>query len=415
VTERPQAPRGTYDVLPEQAAPRAGLEAAGRRILEPAGYRRIETPTFEATELFARGVGESTDIVQKEMYTFQDAGGRSLTLRPEGTAPVCRAYLEHGMHKLPQPVKLWYLSSFFRQEKPQAGRYRQFWQIGAEAIGSDDPAVDAETIVLLHALLGELEVRGLRLRIGSLGSLDARAEYRDRLAAYLHAHAERLSRDVRERIDLNPLRAFDAKDPGTQEVMRDAPRLMEALRQEDRDHFDEVCAMLDSAGIAWELDDALVRGLDYYTRTIFEFTSDALGAQSGVAGGGRYDGLVEMLGGPPTPGMGWAAGVERILLAAGERPAPKPVTDLYVAHEDRAVQAFALANEARAAGLAVQQELGGRSLKGQIRQADRAGARYVAIVGADGVQLRDMDSGEQEPVESSAAAVSRVIRGRHLA
>jgi histidyl-tRNA synthetase len=415
VTERPQAPRGTYDVLPEQATPRAVLEAAGRRILEPAGYRRIETPTFEATELFARGVGESTDIVQKEMYTFQDAGGRSLTLRPEGTAPVCRAYLEHGMHKLPQPVKLWYLSSFFRQEKPQAGRYRQFWQIGAEAIGSDDPAVDAETIVLLHALLGELEVRGLRLRIGSLGSLDARAEYRDRLAAYLHAHAERLSRDVRERIDLNPLRAFDAKDPGTQEVMRDAPRLMEALRQEDRDHFDEVCAMLDSAGIAWELDDALVRGLDYYTRTIFEFTSDALGAQSGVAGGGRYDGLVEMLGGPPTPGMGWAAGVERILLAAGERPAPKPVTDLYVAHEDRAVQAFALANEARAAGLAVQQELGGRSLKGQIRQADRAGARYVAIVGADGVQLRDMDSGEQEPVESSAAAVSRVIRGRHLA
>jgi histidyl-tRNA synthetase len=415
VTERPQAPRGTYDVLPEQAAARAGLEAAGRRILEPAGYRRIETPTFEATELFARGVGESTDIVQKEMYTFQDAGGRSLTLRPEGTAPVCRAYLEHGMHKLPQPVKLWYLSSFFRQEKPQAGRYRQFWQIGAEAIGSDDPAVDAETIVLLHALLGELEVRGLRLRIGSLGSLDARAEYRDRLAAYLHAHAERLSRDVRERIDLNPLRAFDANDPGTQEVMRDAPRLMEALRQEDRDHFDEVCAMLDSAGIVWELDDALVRGLDYYTRTIFEFTSDALGAQSGVAGGGRYDGLVEMLGGPPTPGMGWAAGVERILLAAGERRAPKPVTDLYVAHEDRAVQAFALANEARAAGLAVQQELGGRSLKGQIRQADRAGARYVAIVGADGVQLRDMDSGEQEPVESSAAAVSRVIRGRHLA
>jgi histidyl-tRNA synthetase len=415
VTDRPQAPRGTYDVLPEQAAARAGLEAAGRRILEPAGYRRIETPAFEATELFARGVGESTDIVQKEMYTFQDAGGRSLTLRPEGTAPVCRAYLEHGMHKLPQPVKLWYLSSFFRQEKPQAGRFRQFWQLGAEAIGSDDPAVDAETIVLLHALLGELDVRGLRLRIGSLGSLDARAEYRERLAAYLHAHAERLSRDVRERIDLNPLRAFDAKDPGTQEVMRDAPRLMEALRQEDRDHFAEVCAMLDSAGIAWELDDALVRGLDYYTRTIFEFTSDALGAQSGVAGGGRYDGLVEMLGGPPTPGMGWAAGVERMLLAAGERRAPEPVTDLYVAHEDRAVEAFALANEARAAGLAVQQELGGRSLKGQIRQADRAGARYVAIVGADGVQVRDMDSGEQEPVESSAAAVARVIRGRHLA
>jgi histidyl-tRNA synthetase len=412
VSERPQAPRGTYDVLPEQAAARAGLESTARQILEPAGYGRIETPTFEATELFARGVGESTDIVQKEMYTLQDAGERSLTLRPEVTAPVCRAYLEHGMHKLAQPVKLWYLSSCFRQEKPQAGRYRQFWQIGAEAIGSDDPAVDAETIVLLHALLDELGVRGLRLRIGSLGSLGARAEYREHLAAYLHANADRVSRDVRERIDLNPLRAFDAKDPGTQEAMRDAPRLMDWLTAEDREHFEDVCALLTAAGIAWERDDTLVRGIDYYTRTLFEYTSDALGAQSGVAGGGRYDGLIELLGGPPTPGMGWAAGVERMLLAAGERPAPRAVIDLYVAHEDRAVEAFALAHEARAAGLAVQQELAGRSLKGQIRQADRAGARYVAIVGADGVQLRDMDSGEQEPVASAAAAVARVIKGR---
>jgi histidyl-tRNA synthetase len=222
-----------------------------------------------------------------------------------------------------------------------------------------------------------------------------------------------VSHDVRARIDLNPLRAFDAKDPGTQEVMREAPRLMDSLNVEDREHFDDVCAMLTAAGISWELDDTLVRGIDYYTRTIFEFTSDALGAQSGVAGGGRYDGLIELLGGPPTPGMGWAAGVERMLLAAGERPVPRPITDLYVAHEDRAVDAFALASEARAAGLAVQQELAGRSLKGQIRQADRAGARYVAIVGADGIQLRDMDSGEQEPVESAAAAVARVIKGRH--
>jgi histidyl-tRNA synthetase len=413
VSEKLQAPRGTYDVLPDQAVVRAGLEAAARRILEAAGYRRIETPVFEATELFARGVGQSTDIVQKEMYTFEDAGGRSMTLRPEGTAPVCRAYLEHGMHKLAQPVRLWYLSSFFRQEKPQAGRYRQFWQLGAEAIGSDDPAVDAETIVLLHALLGELDVRGLRLRLGSLGSLDSRAEYRERLAAYLHAHEDRLSRDVRDRIDLNPLRAFDAKDPSTQEVMRDAPLLLEALGPEDREHFDEVCARLRVAGIDWELDGALVRGIDYYTRTIFEFTSDALGAQSGVAGGGRYDGLMELIGGPPTPGMGWAAGIERILLSAGERPLPEPVTDLYVAHEDRGVEAFALATEARAAGLAVQQELAGRSIKGQLRQADRAGSRYVAIVGADGIQLRDMDSGEQESVESAAAAVARVIKGRH--
>ena len=415
MSEKPQAPRGTYDVLPDQATARAGLEETARRILEPAGYRRIETPTFEATELFARGVGASTDIVQKEMYTFQDAGGRSLTLRPEGTAPVCRAYLEHGMHTLAQPVKLWYLGSYYRQEKPQAGRFRQFWQLGAEAIGSDDPAVDAESIALLHALLGELEVRGLRLRLGSLGSLDARAEYRERLAGYLRANADRLSGEVRERIDLNPLRAFDAKDPGTQAVMREAPLLLDSLNAEDREHFDEVCARLRVAGIDWELDGALVRGIDYYTRTIFEFTSDALGAQSGVAGGGRYDGLVELLGGPPTPGMGWAAGLERMLLAAGERPVPRPITDLFVADEQRGVQAFALAAEARAAGLAVQQELAGRSLKGQLKQADRAGARYVAIVGADGIQLRDMDSGEQEGVESAAAAVARVLRGRHTA
>jgi histidyl-tRNA synthetase len=415
VTARPQAPRGTYDVLPGQAAARLGLEATARRVLEGAGYRRIETPAFEATELFARGVGEATEIVQKEMYTFQDAGGRSMTLRPEGTAPVCRAYLEHGMQKLPQPVKLWYLSSFFRQEKPQAGRYRQFWQIGAEAIGSDDPAVDAETIVLLHTLLAELEVRDVRLRLGSLGSADGRAEYRELLAAYLRERSGQLSAEVRARIELNPLRAFDAKDPGTQAVVRGAPRLMDHLGAEDREHFDEVCALLSAAGIGWELDDTLVRGLDYYTRTIFEFTSHALGAQSGVGGGGRYDGLIEMLGGRPTPGMGWAAGIERILLAAGERPVPEPITDLYVAHEDRAVEAFALAVEARAAGLAVQQELGGRGLKGQLRQADRAGARYVAIVGPEGTQLRDMESGEQEPVPSAAAAVARVIRGRHPA
>jgi histidyl-tRNA synthetase len=414
VTQRPQAPRGTYDVLPDQAAVRASLETAARAILEPAGYGRIETPAFEATELFARGVGESTDIVQKEMYTFEDAGGRSLTLRPEGTAPVCRAYLEHGMHTLAQPVKLWYLGSYFRQEKPQAGRFRQFWQLGAEAIGSDDPAVDAELIVLVHTLLGELEVQGLRLRLGSLGSLDARADYRERLTAYLRAHEARLSADVRDRIDLNPLRAFDAKDRGTQEVMRDAPLLLDSLSAEDREHFDEVCARLRVAGIDWELDGTLVRGIDYYTRTIFEFTSDALGAQSGVAGGGRYDGLIELLGGPPTPGMGWAAGIERMLLGAGERPAPAAMTDLFVAHEDRGVEAFALTTEARAAGLAVQQELAGRSLKGQLKQADRAGARYVAILGADGIRLRDMDSGEQESVESAAAAVARVIKGRHL-
>jgi histidyl-tRNA synthetase len=413
VSARLQAPRGTYDVLPAQADDRLRVEEAARSILESAGYRRAETPTFEPTELFARGVGEATDIVQKEMYTFEDAGGRSLTLRPEGTAPICRAYLEHGMHTLAQPVKLWYLSSFFRQEKPQAGRFRQFWQVGAEAIGSDDPAVDAESIVLLHALLTELDVDAVRLRLGSLGTPATRTGYREKLTAFLRAHADRLSPEVVARIDLNPLRAFDAKDRATVEVMRDAPRLMAELDAADREHFDEVCARLAAAGVQWELDDTLVRGLDYYTRTIFEFSSDALGAQSGVGGGGRYDSLIGMLGGPETPAMGWAAGIERMLLAAGEHPAVPPPCDLFIAYEDGSgVAAFALAHEARAAGLAVQQELGGRSLKGQLKQADRAGARYVAVVADDATSLRDTDSGEQEDLPSPAAAVARVLRGR---
>ncbi len=410
-----QAPRGTYDVLPEQEAARRALEDAGRAILGGAGYRRIETPAFEATELFARGVGASTDIVQKEMYTFLDGGQRSLTLRPEGTAPVCRAYLDHGMHRLAQPVKLWYLSSFFRYERAQAGRYRQFWQIGAEAIGSDDPAVDAESIVLLAALLDELEVRGIRLRLASLGSPAARAAYRAALTAHLRANEQRLSPEVAARIDLNPLRAYDADDAGTCEVMASAPHLIEWLEAADAEHFATVRALLDSAGVAYEVDATLVRGLDYYTRTVFEFTSDALGAQSGVGGGGRYDGLVEMLGGPPTPGMGWAAGIERILLAGEPRPASEPLVDLFVAFasDDQRASAFALASEARRAGLAVQQELAGRSLKGQFKQADRLRARYVAVCGDEGIAFKDMESGEQETVDGASGAVAMALRGRH--
>jgi histidyl-tRNA synthetase len=352
VAEKLQVPRGTYDVLPEDADARATIEASARKILEGAGYRRIETPTFEQTEVFARGVGASTDIVQKEMYTFDDGGGRSVTLRPEGTAPVCRAYVEHGMHKLPQPVKLWYLSSFFRSEKPQQGRFRQFWQIGAEAIGSDDPAVDAELITLLATLLAELEVGGLRLRIGSLGTLAARHAYRDDLQAHLRARAGELSEDVRSRIDLNPLRAWDSDHAGTRAVMADAPLLLDHLDAADAEHFATVRGLLDRAGVTYEVDPTLVRGLDYYTRTVFEFTSDALGAQSGVGGGGRYDGLIEQIGGPHTPGMGWASGVERILLSSPEPPKADTPVDLFVAYAgpDFRREAFRLAADARRAG-----------------------------------------------------------------
>jgi histidyl-tRNA synthetase len=410
--EKPQAPRGTYDVLPEQDAARRAVEQAARDILGGSGYRRIETPAFEHTELFARGVGASTDIVQKEMYTFTDAGDRSLTLRPEGTAPVMRAYAEHGMHKLPQPVKLWYFGPFFRQEKPQAGRFRQFWQVGAEAIGSDDPAVDAETILLLQTLIYELGIESVTLRLGSLGTPETRAEYRDKLIAHLRAHERELSDDVRARIELNPLRAFDADHPGTRRVMESAPLLLDHLTADDAEHFAEVRARLDAVGVEYVIDPTLVRGIDYYTRTLFEFTSDALGAQSGVGGGGRYDGLAEALGLNPTPGIGWAAGVERLLLAGDHKPHPEAVCDLYVA--GTSVAAFTLAAEARRAGLNVQLELAGRSRKGQLKQADRSGARHVAIFSEDeGTILKDLESGEQE-VLAADAIVARVLRGRHL-
>jgi histidyl-tRNA synthetase len=406
---RIQAPRGTYDVLPEDALARDALEAATKSVLERAGYARIETPTFEVTELFARGVGESTDVVQKEMFTFED-----FTLRPEGTAPVCRAYVEHGMHKLPQPVKLWYLSSFFRRERPQKGRYRQFWQVGLEAIGSDDPAVDAEAILLLAELLEAIGARALRLRLSSLGTPDTRERYREELQRYLRAHEDELSEEVRTRIDLNPLRAFDADHPGTRRVMAGAPLLLDRLDDDDREHFEAVKAMLEAAGVAYEIDPALVRGLDYYTRTVFEFTSEELGAQSGVGGGGRYDGLIEQIGGPPTPGMGWAAGVERMLLASQPPPTAPPPLTLYVGYADPAhrAEAFRLAADARRAGHGAQVELAARSLKGQRKQADRAGARYVAILGDEGITLRDMETGEQRDVERDT--VMHHIRGNIL-
>jgi histidyl-tRNA synthetase len=408
-----QAPRGTFDILPDLAARRKVVEEQVEKVLGAAGYRRIETPTFEATDLFARGVGEATDIVQKEMYTFDDGGGRSLTLRPEGTAPVCRAYLEHGMHKLAQPVKLWYLSSFFRSEAPQRGRYRQFWQVGAEAIGSSAPETDAELIVLLADLLAALGVKGIRLRLSSLGTPETRAAYREELQQYLRAREDELSEEVRGRIDLNPLRAFDSDDRRTQTVMRDAPILLDRLNEDDAEHFAQVRALLDDAGVRYELDPTLVRGLDYYTRTVWEFTSDALGAQSGVGGGGRYDGLMEILEGPPTPGVGWAAGVERILLAARDVVPAAELVDLFVAlaKPDGTRTAFELAHSARRAGLQAQLELAGRSLKGQLKHADRIHARWVAIVGENGVvTLKDMESGDQHdaPVQN---VIPTILRG----
>jgi histidyl-tRNA synthetase len=412
------APRGTHDVLPDEQDLRRRIEDVARLVLEGAGYRRIETPIFEATELFARGVGASTDVVQKEMYTFDDRGERSLTLRPEGTAGVVRAYLEHGMHKLPQPVKLWYWGPFFRYERAQKGRQRQFWQLGIESLGSDDPSVDAEGIVLLHRILADLGVPGLRLRIGSLGTPEGREGYRQTLVAYLREHEDRLSDEVRERIDLNPLRAFDSDHPGTKEVMAGAPLLLDHLGEDDTAHFHEVRALLDGAGVAYEVDPTLVRGLDYYSRTLFEFTSDALGAQSGVGGGGRYDGLTALIGGPETPGFGWGAGIERILLAQAEgakdgedEPAGLAGADLYVAWtEGQRHPAFLLADAAAREGLAVRlDQAPGRGLKGQLRRAEKAGARTVVVVDEDGIRIERSPGGRATGLTAAdALAAARV-------
>ncbi|HEX3609884.1 MAG TPA: histidine--tRNA ligase [Solirubrobacterales bacterium] len=409
-----QAPRGTFDVLPEAARTRRRIEHAAAGIFARAGYEPIATPSFEDTELFERGVGHSTDIVRKEMFTFEDKGGRSLTLRPEGTAPICRAYVEHGMQALAQPVKLFYMGPFFRHERPQAGRYRQFHQLGAEAIGSDSPLADAEAIGLLADLLAELGVPGVELRLGSLGSLDTRQAYLEELKAHLRAREGGLSKEVRERIDANPLRAFDSDDEGTRAVMAAAPKLVERLEDADAEHFEEVRALLDAGGVEYTIDPTLVRGLDYYTRTIFSFVCDRLGAQSEIGGGGRYDGLVEQLGGKPTPAVGWAAGIERIMLALDEE-APAEGREVFIAvggdELGERARAVALAGELRRAGISAEVDLGGRGLKGQFKHADRIGARLVLILEGGGAQLRDMASGEQRPVDPGNL-VAEIVGGR---
>ena len=403
---RLQAPRGTLDVMPADARRRLRLVGIAADVLGRAGYEPFETPVFEDTEVFARGVGASTDIVQKEMFTFEDKAGRSLTLRPEQTAGICRAYAEHGMHKLAQPVKLWTWGPFFRHEAPQAGRFRQFTQLDVEALGSDDPSLDAELILLLGDVLERAGAGELRLRLSSLGTPATRAAYLDELRHYLRAHEQQLSGDVRERLDQNPLRAFDADHPGTQAVMEEAPRLLERLDAEDADHFAEVRALLDDAGLGYEVDSTLVRGLDYYTRTVFEYESPRLGAQSALGGGGRYDLLVEELGGPATPGVGWAAGIERILLAVDEE---EPARDLRVfvalAKPEAFLEGHRLVRRLRREGLRAEIEQAGRSLRGQLKQADRIGARTTVIVG-DGFDVRDMDSGEQRHAEDADEALA---------
>ena len=402
-----QAPRGTLDVQPAEGRRRLEIQRIAGELLGRAGYEPFDTPVFEDTELFARGVGASTDIVQKEMFTFEDKAGRSLTLRPEATAAICRAYVEHGMHKLPQPVKLWTWGPFFRHEAPQAGRFRQFTQVDAEALGSDDPSLDAELILLLAELIERAGAGPARLRLSSLGTAETRAAYLDELRGYLREHEGELSEDVRDRLEANPLRAFDADHAGTQAVMEGAPRLLARLDPADAEHFAAVRALLDAAGLAYDVDSTLVRGLDYYTRTVFEFESERLGAQAALGGGGRYDRLIEELGGPPTPGVGWAAGIERILLASEAEPESDSRVYIALAKPGAIAEAFGLARRLRAQGIRTEIEQAGRSMKGQLKQADRIGARVTVILG-DGIEVKDMDSGEQRSVRDADEAAARV-------
>ena len=398
--------KGMNDVLPAQVGRWHELEAVAREVFALYGYREVRTPVVEPHALFARGVGEATDIVSKEMYVFEDKGEDRLALRPEGTAGTVRAFIEHGAY-VEGPQKWFYMGPMFRRERPQKGRYRQFHQIGCEAFGVAEPAIDAEQIAMLDDYLSRLGVKAT-LKLNSVGDPACRPAYLDLLRGYLSAHAAALCGDCRERTQKNPLRVLDCKVPTCQPVLERAPRLAEHLCQGCRDHFEAVQAGLGALGVAFTVEPRLVRGLDYYVRTAYEFTSDALGAQSAVAGGGRYDGLVETLGGPPTPGIGFALGAERLtlILEAMGRPVPaaRPEVFLISADAPGAVAVLGLAATLRRAGVACDLDARGGKFARQIRQAERVGARFALVLGgqelaAGEAKLRDMATRAETPVK----------------
>jgi len=387
-----EAPRGTHDILPAEQ-PRWQW---ARRVMEAVcalyGYRRIDTPAFEDTELIIRTSGEGSDVVQKETYTFEDRGGRSLTLRPEGTAPICRAYLEHGLHREPQPQKLYTIGPMWRYDRPQKGRYREHRQLSVEAIGSEDPAVDAEIIQLYSALAGRLGVRNVALHLNSIGDSNCRPAYIEKLSAWLDEHEAELDAEARAKRATSPLRVFDVKNERVQQLLRGAPTIGESLCDACREHFAAVRSYLDAMGVAYELAPTLVRGLDYYTRTTFEFKDASIGAQDTICGGGRYDGLIEAIGGPPTPGIGFGAGLERLLLSANpvDPPGQPPVDAFLVLDEDGSRETLLrLLAELRAGGVSADTDYAGRSRKGQLTQAGRLGARATVFVGADAATIRE--------------------------
>jgi histidyl-tRNA synthetase len=412
---RYQAPRGTQDVLPDDQPWWDYVYQTAARLCRQFRYVPIETPIFEEASLFLR-VGEATDIVQKEMYVFKDRGDQELALRPEGTAPVCRAYLQHGMQNQPQPVRLWYWMPNFRYDRPQAGRYREHHQFGAEAIGDYDPTIDAEMIELLWRLYEELGLTGLTLHLNSIGDGNCRPQYLALLRAYYADKLDRVCDDCRARYEKNPLRLLDCKDQRCQFAVANAPAFADHLCGPCAEHFSRLLGYLDDIGIAYHLDPQLVRGLDYYTRTVFEVQPLEEGGQSSLGGGGRYDGLIEQLGGKPTPGIGFGTGIERIIINLKRQevaPPEQAALEVYVAYQTPAAcaVAFKLSSDLRRAGIPAIVASGGRSLKAQMRHADSLGARRVAIIGerelADGaVTLKDLQNGTQDTVRLGQLVVT---------
>jgi histidyl-tRNA synthetase len=377
-----EAPRGTHDILPSEQPVWQWVTGEMAAVAALYGYRRIDTPAFEDTELIIRTSGGGSDVVQKETYTFTDRGGRSLTLRPEATAPICRAYLQHGLQREPQPQKLYTIGPMWRYDRPQRGRYREHWQLSVEAIGTDDPAIDAEVIQLYAELLNRVGVTNYVLELNSIGDRNCRPEYLERLAAWLDQHDAELDDEARAKRATSPLRVFDVKSERIQSLLAGAPKIGESLCDECREHFTAVRQYLDAYGVEYELVPTLVRGLDYYTRTTFEFKDEALGAKDTIAGGGRYDGLIEEIGGSPTPGIGFGAGLERLILSIGaDRTEPQQV-DVFFVVEDEADRSrvLPLLAELRRRGLRADMDYARRSVKGQITQASRLGAGWTVVV-----------------------------------
>ncbi|MBR5783301.1 MAG: histidine--tRNA ligase [Clostridia bacterium] len=418
MSEKISAPKGMLDILPENSGKWTALENVIRDICGRHGFEEIRTPVVEHTEVFSRGVGDTTDVVSKEMYTFEDKGGRSITLRPEGTAGVVRSFLENGLFNAPMPVKLFYLIGCYRYEKPQKGRLREFHQFGVEMFGATDPMSDATLISLPHQLFERLGVSGVTLHLNSIGCRSCRAEYRNKLRAYFEDKKDKLCPTCLTRLEKNPMRILDCKDAGCKELGKEAPLILDHICSDCADHFEKVQSYLGAMNIPFEIDARIVRGLDYYNRTVFEFVSTDLGAQSTVCGGGRYDGMTEQLGGEDFPGIGFAMGMERFLLmleSQGITLEDKKVPDLYIAPMGEAakVKAAALVAELTGAGAGVVTDLMGKSLKAQMKYASKIGARHVIVLG-DGelesgkITLKDMNGGEPKEIALDALCAADV-------